>query len=55
MAGRSDRRSGRSERLALRAQKPVIDPCPPGQVGGAYKPLTDAELRRIYDRALDLL
>ncbi len=55
MAGRSGKRSGRSERLARRAEKPIIDPCPPGQVGGAYKPLTDAELRRVYGTTLDLL
>ncbi|MEY8830067.1 trimethylamine methyltransferase family protein [Sedimentitalea sp. XS_ASV28] len=49
------RRTGRRERMALRAAKPTRDPCPPGQVGGSYKPLSDAELRRIYDTALDLL
>ena len=41
--------------MALRAARPVLDPCPPGQIGGSYKPLTEAELRRIYDTALDLL
>lgn len=41
--------------MALRAAKPLRDPCPPGQIGGSYKPLSDAELRRIYDTALDLL
>ncbi len=41
--------------MALRAAKPVIDPCPPGQIGGSYKPLTEFELRRIHDTALDLL
>ncbi|MFX0546688.1 trimethylamine methyltransferase family protein [Roseovarius sp. S1116L3] len=49
------RRTGRQERMALRAARPVLDPCPPGQTGGSYKPLTDAELRRIHDTALDLL
>ncbi|EAQ24886.1 trimethylamine methyltransferase MttB [Roseovarius sp. 217] len=41
--------------MALRAAKPVIDPCPPGQIGGSYKPLTDEDIRRIYSTALDLL
>ncbi|QYX56570.1 trimethylamine methyltransferase family protein [Roseovarius sp. SCSIO 43702] len=49
------RRTGRRERMALRAAKPLLDPCPPGQAGGRYKPLTEAELHRIHDTALDLL
>jgi len=49
------KKGGRQERLAKRAAKPVHDPCPPGQIGGAYKPLTDIELQRIFDTALDLL
>ncbi|MFA3920911.1 trimethylamine methyltransferase family protein [Ruegeria hyattellae] len=52
--GRS-KRSGRDARLAQRAAKPRVDPCPPGQVGGAYQPLTTADLQRIFDTALDLL
>ena len=47
--------SGRKGRHAKRAAKPVIDPCPPGQIGGSYKPLTDQEVARIYDTALNLL
>ncbi len=49
------KRSGRSERLAKRAAKPAVDPCPPGQIGGSYKPLTEAEIQRVYGTALDLL
>jgi trimethylamine--corrinoid protein Co-methyltransferase len=41
--------------MAKRSAKPVLDPCPPGQAGGAYKPLTEAELNAIYDTALALL
>lgn len=48
-------RGGRKGRLALRAAKPVIDPCPPGQIGGSYKPLATFELERIYETALKLL
>ncbi len=55
MAGQRGKRGGRRERLAQRAAKPTFDPCPPGQIGGVYKPLSDADLRRIYDTALDLL
>lgn len=49
------KRSGRKERLARRAAKPVLDPCPPGPAGGSYKPLRDAELTAIYQTALALL
>lgn len=41
--------------MAKRLAKPVFDPCPPGQIGGAYKPLTDMDLNSIYDTALKLL
>jgi len=49
------RGGGRRQRLAQRAAKPVLDPCPPGQIGGTYKPLTPDEVERIYQTALDLL
>ncbi|WP_372574823.1 trimethylamine methyltransferase family protein [Ruegeria jejuensis] len=49
------KRSGRNARLAQRAAKPQFDPCPPGQIGGAYQPLTTDELQRIFDTALSLL
>ncbi|MCT4557147.1 MAG: trimethylamine methyltransferase family protein [Pelagimonas sp.] len=55
MARQRVKRGGRQERLAQRAAKPIVDPCPPGQTGGDYKPLSDTDLRRIYDTALDLL
>ncbi|MEM6891843.1 MAG: trimethylamine methyltransferase family protein [Pseudomonadota bacterium] len=55
MDGQRRKRGGRDARLAQRAAKPVYDPCPPGQIGGAYKPLDEAELRRIFDTALDIL
>jgi len=41
--------------MAKRLAKPLLDPCPPGQIGGAYKPLTPAELNAIFDTALLLL
>lgn len=49
------RRSGRKARLEQRAAKPVFDPCPPGQIGGAYRPLSGQELKQIHDTALALL
>lgn len=55
MAGHRVKRGGRRERMAQRASKPAIDPCPPGQIGGVYKPLSDTDLHRIFDTALDLL
>ena len=55
MATTRPKRGGRKQRLAQRAAKPQVDPCPPGQAGGMYRPLTDAEVHRIYDTALRLL
>ena len=55
MAGHSGKRGGRRGRLAQRAAKPAVDPCPPGQIGGTYKPLTRADMERILGTALDLL
>jgi trimethylamine--corrinoid protein Co-methyltransferase len=41
--------------VAARAAGPPVNPAPPGQRGGAYRPLTDYDMRRIYDTALRLL
>ncbi|MEY1555864.1 trimethylamine methyltransferase family protein [Yoonia sp. R2331] len=48
-------RSGRKARVAQRAAPPKINPAPPGQPGGRYQPLTEAEMRAIYGTALQLL
>ena len=49
-------RSGRKARIAKRtAAVPEINPCPPGQIGGRYKPLSDADVQAIYQTALRLL
>ncbi|SLN10669.1 Trimethylamine methyltransferase (MTTB) [Roseovarius litorisediminis] len=53
--GRASRRSGRRERMAKRAAPPLVNPASPGQVGGFYRPLSDADLLAIYDTALRLL
>lgn len=55
MTGQRIKRGGRQGRIAQRAAKPIVDPCAPGQIGGAYAPLTANELQRIYSTALDLL
>lgn len=55
MVRQRGKRGGRHERLAQRAAKPAVDPCPPGQIGGAYTPLTESDLNRIHNTALDLL
>jgi trimethylamine--corrinoid protein Co-methyltransferase len=53
--GKTRRAGGRAERLEKRAAKPVFDPCPPGQRGGQYKPLSDSDMHAIYTTALRLL
>lgn len=52
----SRRGQGRARRIALRTQeKPKYLPAPPGQKGGAYKPLTNHDLQAIVDTALRIL
>ena len=55
-AARSSRRGGgRAAKHAARRAAPAVDPCPPGQVGGAYRPLSESGLHAIHDTALRLL
>ena len=49
------RSGGRRARVAQRAAPPARNPCPPGQPGGAYRPLTETQLDAITDTALRLL
>ncbi len=49
------RRSGRREKLEQRAAPPQVNPAPAGQLGGAYRPLSETEMQAIYDCALRLL
>jgi len=52
----SRRSGGRSARVQARttpSEQP--NPCPPGQIGGQYKPLTDGDLVKIIDAAFHLL
>ncbi len=55
MGARRTKESGRKGRHAKRAAKPLLDPCPPGQIGGSYKPLLEAEVRQIFETACNLL
>ncbi len=50
------RGGGRTARKAARSDEAEqINPCPPGQIGGQYKPLTDSDIKRIYQTALKIL
>ena len=40
---------------ALRAKPPQFDPCPPGQPGGQYRPLSEADMQAIFGTALRIL
>ncbi len=53
MASRST--GGRKARHAKRAAPPPVNPAPPGVTGGQYKPLTEKEVRAVYDTACRLL
>lgn len=48
-------RSGRKARVSARAAPPLTNPAPPGQIGGAYKPLSEQDLKEIYLTSLRLL
>ncbi len=52
---RKPRRSGRSARVAKRAAPPTVNPAPPGQAGGYYRPLNSTDMNQIYLVALRLL
>ena len=55
MTGSAGKRSGRKARVAERAAPPRVNPAPPGQRGGAYRPLSETDLSAIYNTALRLL
>lgn len=54
MAQTGRRGGGRRNRLRQRSRGPV-SPCPPGQPGGRYAPLSEPDLRAIHHTALRLL
>lgn len=47
--------NSRAAKLAQRIRPPAINPAPPGPVGGQYKPLTDYQVKQIYDTSLRML
>lgn len=47
--------TSREAKHALRSKPPEINPCPPGQIGGQYKPLKDDEITSIYDTSIRIL
>lgn len=51
----SSGQNARAQKRAQRAARPTFDPCPPGQAGGFYKPLSEPELQAIVDTAFRLL
>ena len=58
MGGAKRRRGRGSARAAMHARRalpPTFNPAAPGQRGGRYRPLGDADCRRIYDEALRVL
>ena len=55
MSDPKTKRAGRIARKAARAAGPPMNPAPPGQVGGQYRPLSPAGMHDIYDTALRLL
>ncbi len=55
MTNAPKRSGGRRARVAMRAAPLETNPAPAGQIGGQYRPLSDADLQGIYDAALRLL
>ena len=52
---RGRRGSSREAMLAKRSKPPAINPAPAGPVGGQYRPLTDLQVKLIYDTSLRML
>ena len=58
MSDKPRRRRGggsRAAMLAKRSKPPAINPAPAGPVGGQYRPLTESQVRQIYDTSLRML
>ncbi len=52
---RRDKDSGRRARLAPGSPTSAVDPCPPGQVGGRYRPLSVGDMEAIYNTSIRIL
>ncbi len=47
---------GRKARITARtAEQPEINPSPPGQIGGTFRPLSDTDVQTVYRTALRIL
>lgn len=58
MPARRRRRGKMTAREAMhakRAKAPEVNPCPPGPLGGQYKPLSDNNIQEIYKTSLRIL
>lgn len=51
----SRRAGGRHARKAMRAAGPAVAAAAPGQTGGSYRPLRDADVPRVHQAVLDVL
>ncbi len=51
------RRRGGSRKAMLekRSKPPAINPAPPGATGGQYRPLTDTQIKQIYNTSIRML
>lgn len=49
------RRGSRAAMKARRSKAPEFNPAPPGSVGGQYRPLSDTQLQRIVQTAMQML
>ncbi len=49
------KQSARETMHAKRRAGPEVNPCPPGQTGGQYRPLSDNQLQQIYHNAIRIL
>jgi len=56
-SSRKRRKGGGSREVMreLRSKPPEINPCPPGQLGGFYQPLSENDMHAIFTTALRLL
>ncbi len=53
--GKRRRTNSRAAMRAKRSKPPVVNPAPPGPIGGQYSPLSDDQIERIFDTSLRML
>ncbi len=52
---RRSRKRARDIKREQRNKPPSFDPCPPGAIGGQYKPLSTSDIEKIYQTSLRIL